>query len=114
MYNAIHNLTKGLNIVTSSQQCVINLNPLDPNPTVAAHAVFPKLKPMKFPLKCKRNVFVLIKWVCVGKTLNMVICSKFWGNLEGIWGIPGEILHTGWKIPGVYRVKIIHNIYVCA
>ena len=29
-------------------------------------------------------------------------CSKFWGNLEGIWGNPGDI---GWKIPGVYRVK---------
>ena len=42
MYSAIHNLTKGLNIATSSQQCVINLNPLDPNPTVAAHAVFPQ------------------------------------------------------------------------
>ena len=69
---------------------------------------------MKCPLKCKRNVFVLIKWVCVGKTLNMVIYSKFLGNLEGIWGMPGEILHIGWKIPGVYRVKIIHNIYVSA
>ena len=42
MYSAIHNLTKGLNIATSSQQCVINLNPLDPNPTAAAHAVFPQ------------------------------------------------------------------------
>ena len=39
----------------------------------------------------------------------MVICSNFWGNLEGIWGIPGEILHIGWKIPGVYRIKIIHT-----
>ena len=32
-------------------------------------------------------------------------CSKFWGNLEGIWGNPGEIQHIGWKIPRVYRVK---------
>ena len=32
-------------------------------------------------------------------------CSKCWGNLEGIWGNPGEIPHIGWKIPGVYRVK---------
>ena len=32
--------------------------------------------------------------------------SKFWGNLEGIWGNPGEIPHIGWKIPGVYRVKV--------
>ena len=39
----------------------------------------------------------------IGKTLNMDSCSKFWGNLEGIWGNPGEIPHIGWKIPGVYR-----------
>ena len=44
--------------------------------------------------------------MCVGKTLNMGSCSKFWGNLEGIWGNPGEIPHSGWKIPGVYRVKL--------
>ena len=43
--------------------------------------------------------------MCVGKTLNMDSCSKFWGNLEGIWGNPGEIPHIGWKIPGVYRVN---------
>ena len=66
------------------------------------------------PSQMQKNVFVLIKWVCVGKTLNMAICSNFWGNLEGISGIPGEILHIGWKIPGVYRVKIIYNIYVSA
>ena len=35
----------------------------------------------------------------------MVSCSKFWGNLEGIWGNPGETPQFGWKIPGVYRVK---------
>ena len=33
----------------------------------------------------------------------MVSCSKFWGNLEGIWGNPGEIPQFGWEIPGVYR-----------
>ena len=50
--------------------------------------------------------------MCVGKTLNMDSCSKFWGNLEGIWGNPGEIPHSGWKIPGVYRVKseLIQNV----
>ena len=37
--------------------------------------------------------------MCVGETLNMDSCSKFWGNLEGIWGNPGEIPHIGWKIP---------------
>ena len=35
----------------------------------------------------------------------MVSCSKFWGNLEGIRGNPGEIPQFGLKIPGVYRVK---------
>ena len=39
--------------------------------------------------------------MCVGKTLNMDSYYKFWGNLEGIWGNPGEIPHIGWKIPGV-------------
>ena len=46
--------------------------------------------------------------MCVGKTLNMGSCSKFWGNLEGIWGNPGEIPHSGWKIPGVYRVNLLY------
>ena len=45
--------------------------------------------------------------MCIGKTLNMESCSKFWGNLEGIGGNPGEIPHIGWKIPGVYRVKYL-------
>ena len=36
--------------------------------------------------------------MCVGKTLNIDSCSKFWGNLEGIWGNPGEIPHIGWSI----------------
>ena len=44
--------------------------------------------------------------MCVGKTLNMDSCSKFGGNLEGIWGNPGEIPHIGWKIPRVYRVNV--------
>ena len=44
--------------------------------------------------------------MCVGKTLNIDSCSKFWENLEGIWGNPREIPHIGWKIPGVYRVKL--------
>ena len=45
--------------------------------------------------------------MCVGKTLNMDSGSKFWGNLEGIWGNPGKMrrINIGWKIPGVYRVK---------
>ena len=44
--------------------------------------------------------------MCVGESLNIVSCSKFWGNLEGIWGNPGEIPQFGWKIPGVYRDKV--------
>ena len=44
--------------------------------------------------------------MCAGKTLNMDSCSKFWGNLEGIWGNPGEIPRIRWKIPGVYRVNV--------
>ena len=43
--------------------------------------------------------------MCVGDTLNMDSCCKFWGDLEGIRGNPGEIPHNGWKIPRVYRVK---------
>ena len=103
-------------------------NPLDPNLAISAHAVFPpsghirpekqlffqdfphfsklesvkmyypltglqyiKLKPVKFPLNAKE--------MCVGETY-MDSCSKFWGNLEEIWGNPAEILHIGWKIPG--------------
>ena len=67
---------------------------------------------MKFHVKCKRNHFVFDKKVCVGKTLNLGICSKFQGNFEGIWGSPGEIPHIGWKTLGVYRVNIeTHTIY---
>ena len=43
----------------------------------------------------------------------MISCSKFWGNLEGIWGNPGEIPQFGWKIPGVYRVKHHSNSIDC-
>ena len=50
--------------------------------------------------------------MCVGKTLNMDSCSKFWGNLEGIWGNPGEIPHIRWQIPGVYRVNVKGHMYV--
>ena len=37
----------------------------------------------------------------MGSALSSDISSKSWGNLEGIWGNPGEIPHTGWKIRGV-------------
>ena len=45
--------------------------------------------------------------MCVGKTLNMDSCSKFWGNLEEIWGKPRGIPYIGWKIPRVYRVRLM-------
>ena len=48
------------------------------------------------------------KEVCVGKNLNLGICSKFGGNFEGILGNPGEIPHIGWKTLGVYRVNRPH------
>ena len=35
--------------------------------------------------------------ICVGKTLNVDICSKFWGNFKEILGNPGVIPHIGWK-----------------
>ena len=102
-----------------------SLNPLDPNPAVAARAVFPQSvssHPEKrpffhiFPKKNKKvctayrtpiyqikayeilhqmqnNSFRFEKKVCAGDTLNLVICSKFGGNFEEIWGNPGEIPH---------------------
>ena len=117
-------------------------NPLDPNPAISAHAVFPQsghirpekrpffhnfpyffqfrtsnkiltahrgptyqIKASKIPCKTQKKLFCFYKYMCVGKTLNMDSCSKFWGNLEGIWENPGEIPHIGCKIPRVYRVN---------
>ena len=49
--------------------------------------------------------------MCIGETLNIDSCSKFWGNLEGIWGNPGEIPHTG--SPGSIGLKTTRgNLYV--
>ena len=66
-----------------------------------------QIKASKIPCITQKKLFRFEKYICVGKTLNMDSCSKFWGNLEGIWGNPGEIPHIGWKTPGVYRVKTI-------
>ena len=44
-----------------------------------------KLKLIKWPFKCKRNYFVFGKKVCVGRTQNLDIRSKFWRDFEGIW-----------------------------
>ena len=38
--------------------------------------------------------------MCVGNTLNMDSCSKFWGNLEGIWGNPGKYCILDGRSPG--------------
>ena len=70
-----------------------------------------QIKASKIPCQTQRQLFRFDKYVCVGKTLKMDSCSKFWGNLEGIWGNPGEIPHIGWKIPGVYRVNVTKHMY---
>ena len=62
-----------------------------------------QIKASKIPFKTQRNLFRFDKYMCVGMTFDVDSCSKFWGNLEGIRGNPGEIPHIGWKIPGVYR-----------
>ena len=49
----------------------------------------------------QKELFRFDENVCVGSTLSLDIASTFWGNLEGIWGNPGEIPHTGWEIHGV-------------
>ena len=54
----------------------------------------------------QKKSFRFVKKVCVGSTLNLDICSIFWGNFEGILGNPGEIPHIGRKTLGVYRVKM--------
>ena len=52
------------------------------------------------------------KKVFVGSTLNLGICSIFWGNFEGILGNPGEIPHIGRNTLGVYRDNygFYHNL----
>ena len=99
------------------------INPLDPNPAISAHAVFPQsghirpekrpffqnfpqffqirtskkvltehrgaiyqIKASKSPCKTQRRLFRFDRYMCVGKTLNMDSCSKFWGNLQGNLG----------------------------
>ena len=54
----------------------------------------------------QKKSFRFGKKVCIGSTLNLGVCPKFWGNSEGIWGNPGEIPHIGRKTHGVYRVNI--------
>ena len=54
----------------------------------------------------QKNSFRFGKKVCIGSTLKLGICSKCWGNFEGILGNPGEIPHIGRKTLGVYRVNI--------
>ena len=54
----------------------------------------------------QKKSFRFGKKVCIGSTLNVGICSIFWGNFEGILGNPGEIPHIGRKTLGVYRVNL--------
>ena len=63
----------------------------------------------------QKKSFRFGKKVCIGSTLNLGICSKCWGNFEGILGNPGEIPHIGRKTLGVYRVKEYGPyIHVCS
>ena len=57
----------------------------------------------------QKKSFRFDKKVCVGKNLNLGICSKFEGNFEGILRNPGEIPHIGWKTLGVYRVECLNT-----
>ena len=61
----------------------------------------------EMPFQTRKKPFRFDRYVCLGNTLNLDTCSKFWGNFEGIWANPGEILHIGWKILGVYRVNVV-------
>ena len=105
-----------------------DINPLDPNPAIAACVVFPQSghsRPEKQPFfhifphfskiepsqkyygpiyqikagemqfQTQRKLFRFDKQVCPGKILNFNINSKFWGNLEGNRGNPGEMPHIG-------------------
>ena len=62
-------------------------------------------KAVEISCKMQKKIFHFDKYMCVGKTLNLDSCSKFGGNLKGIWESPGEIPHIGWKTPRVYRVN---------
>ena len=42
------------------------------------------------PSHIQKKLFCFNKYVCVEKSLNLDICSKFWGNFEGIWEILGK------------------------
>ena len=50
-----------------------------------------QIKASKIASKTQRKLSRFDKYMCVGETLNMVSCSKFWGNLEGSWGNPGGL-----------------------
>ena len=60
-----------------------------------------QIKAHEIPCLMQKKSFRFDKKICVGKTLNVDICSKIWGNFEGIWGNPGEIPHNGCKTLGV-------------
>ena len=53
------------------------------------------------PSHMQKKLYCFDTYVCVEKTFNLDICSKFLGNFEGILGNPGKIPRVGWKIRGV-------------
>ena len=43
-----------------------------------------QIKAHEIPHQMQKKLFRFDIKVCVGKTLNLGICSIFWGNFEGI------------------------------
>ena len=78
-----------------------------PNPAVAQkvstayRGVTYQIKAHEMSFQTQKKSFCCDRYVCVGKTLKLDTCSKFWGNFEGIWGNPGDIPHTGSNFSGV-------------
>ena len=114
------------------------VNPIDPNPAIAARVVFPQsghsrlektavfpyfstfsqkttlknvltayrvpiyqIKAQDMLLKIQKKLFRFDKYVGLGTTLTLKVCSKGQGNFEGILGNPGEIRHIGCRTSGV-------------
>ena len=54
-------------------------------------------------MKCSsaKEINLFDKKLVRRNTLTLKISSNVWGNFEGIWGNPGEILHAGYRVRGV-------------
>ena len=49
----------------------------------------------------------------LGETLNLGMCSKFWGNFEENLGNHGEIPHTGYKFKGSKGLIAVDVVCYC-